>query len=84
MPKEKYDVDDPMELMAVSLEGSFDDMASGIVDEFILMGFERHQILEIFRNPFYRSTNAILVEAGEAWVQELIDRRLQDWLGSMA
>lgn len=79
MPKFEFDVDDPMEMIAVSIEGDFDEMAIGLVDEFIMMGCDEEALLSLFRNPFYRSTNAIFQAKGEAYVCDLIRSRLMSW-----
>lgn len=79
MPKDEFDADDPMELMAVSMEGSFDEMADGIVDEYIMMNFDQEALWLLFSNPFYRSTYAILQQKGEAYVRGLIKRGLIRW-----
>jgi len=80
MPKLEFDVDDPMEMVGVAIDGDFDEMAAGLVDEFIIMGFDQEALWSIFQNPFYRSTHAILQTKGEAYVLELIERRLMTWV----
>ncbi|HEY9787530.1 MAG TPA: hypothetical protein V6D17_19235 [Candidatus Obscuribacterales bacterium] len=84
MPKDEFDPDDPMELIGVSLAGDFDEMAEGLVDDYILMGFDEEALWLLFRNPFYRSTNAVLQAKGEAYVSQLIRRRLLDWANLVA
>jgi hypothetical protein len=79
MPKFEFDVDDPMEMVAVSIEGDFDEMAMGLVDEFIMMGCDEEALWSLFRNPFYRSTNAIFQAKGEVYVGDLIRSRLLSW-----
>ncbi len=79
MPKDAFDVDDPMEFVVVSMEGDFDAMADGIVDEYIMMNFDREALWLLFRNPFYRSTYAILEQKGEAYVERLIERGFKRW-----
>lgn len=80
MPKLEFDADDPMEMIGVAIEGDFDAMASGLVDEFILMGFDEEAIWSLFSNPFYRSTHAILQTQGEKYVRDLIKNRLMTWV----
>ena len=79
MPKFEFDVDDPMEMVAVSIEGDFDEMATGLVDEFIMMGYDEEALWSLFRNPFYRSTNAIFQAKGEVYIGDLIRSRLMSW-----
>ncbi len=80
MPKLEFDVDDPMEMVGVSLEGDFDEMAAGVIDEFIIMGYCEESLLPLFQNPFYRSTHAILLAKGEGYVRDLIKRRILIWV----
>ncbi len=84
MPKDEFDPKDPLEMHAVSIEGSFDEMADAVVDEFICMHFSQEALWELFRNPFYQSTHAIYQMKGEAYVQKLIDRGFERWAQTMA
>lgn len=79
MPKDEFDLDDPMEMVGVAIEGSFDDMADALIDEYILMNFDEEALWQLFRNPFYRSTHAILLEKGEEYVSALIRRGFTRW-----
>lgn len=79
MPKDEFDIDDPMEMVGVAIEGSFDEMADALVDEFILMHFDEEGLWKLFRNPFYRSTHAVLLKKGEGYVAELIKRGFLRW-----
>jgi hypothetical protein len=79
MPKDEFDLDDPMEMIGVAIEGRFDEMADAMVDEFILMHFDEEGLWSLFRNPFYRSTHAVLLEKGEEYVSDLIKRGLARW-----
>ena len=79
MPKDEFDKDDPMEMVGVAIEGNFDQMADALVDEYILMNFDEEALWLLFKNPFYRSTHAILQEKGEEYVRQLIKRGLLRW-----
>ena len=79
MPKDEFDIDDPMEIVGVAIEGSFDEMAEALVDEFILMNFDEEALWQLFRNPFYRSTHAVFLERGEEYVNSLIRNGLHRW-----
>lgn len=79
MPKDEFDVDDPMEMVGVAIAGNFDEMADALVDEFILMHFDEEALWALFKNPFYRSTHAILLEKGEDYVRVLIKRGFARW-----
>lgn len=80
MPKDEIEDDDPMELVGVALpDGDQEELARSIVEEFIRMGLSDHELLHLFRDPFYAGPYAILRSRGEAYVQELIARGRQCW-----
>lgn len=79
MPKDELDPDDPMELIPVSVEGSLDEMAEGLIDELLLAGYDQEIIWELFSNPFYRSTHEILRVKGEEYVRAAIQRQFSSW-----
>ncbi len=77
MPYDDPDHTDPMELVAHGVpapEGTDDLMAMAIVDEFVRMGMERDEILELFRNPFFAMTHRIWRRYGDAYCVSLLDR----------
>jgi hypothetical protein len=43
------------------------------------MHFDEEGLWSLFRNPFYRSTHAVLLEKGEEYVSDLIKRGLARW-----
>ena len=80
MPKDEFDEDDPMELVAVALpDGDPDEMACAIVEEFIRMGVSDQELLHLFHDPFYAGPHAIWRNRGEAYVQQLIDSSRERW-----
>ncbi len=76
-PAKEAAVDDPMELVGVSLEEDPDDealeeMARSFVEEFARMGWTGDQILRMFKSPFFRVPHRILEVRGEQFVQGLV------------
>lgn len=81
MAEKAYEEDDPMALVGVSIPGreadaSIVEMARVFIDEFARMGWGRHRILEMFRNPFYRGPYLVWRKRGDEFVQQLVDERL--------
>ena len=75
MGRKQFEDDDPMELVQVNLpEGDPEAMAECFVQEFIWLGYDGQQLLDLFRNPFYAGAHAIYRSRGEAYVLGLIDR----------
>lgn len=75
MAPKQFEDDDPMELVQVYLpEGDPEAMAECFVEEFIWLGYDTQQLLDLFRNPFYAGAHAIYRRQGEAYVLGLIDR----------
>ncbi len=79
MPKKEFDPEDPLEFFVVEIEGDFDEMAKSIVEEFVLLGYDREMLWKLFRDPFYRSTHTILQFKGEEYVDKLIASSLAYW-----
>lgn len=64
--------EDPAELVITSLPGGDPElMATCIVEEYALLGMGEGEILELFRQPFYR-IHALYLEKGELWVRDLV------------
>ena len=75
MAEKEFEDDDPMELVQVYLpEGDPEAMAECFVEEFIWLGYDSRQLLDLFRNPFYAGAHAIYRSHGEAYVLSLIGR----------
>ena len=70
--------DDPMELMGVAMptgpdgDAALATMAESLADEFLRMGYSSEQVLQMFRDPFYRTTHAIWREWGEERVRAVV------------
>ena len=79
MPYDDYDTEDPLELVGCEVEleeEHLTEMAECFVEEFARMGAGANQLLELFRNPFYRGPHSVFERRGEAWVKDLIEARL--------
>ena len=80
MPYEDPDVDDPHELVGVTLPadaGAVRAMAEAFSDEFAQMGFDRQGILRLFRSPFYAGAHAALLALGEDEVGRIVDESVR-------
>ncbi len=70
--------DDPMALMGVAMPTGPDGneamaaMAESLADEFLRMGYSSEQVMQMFRDPFYRTTHAIWRAWGEERVRAVV------------
>jgi hypothetical protein len=76
MATKRVDPDDPMELVGVALEEDPDDaalteMAWSFVEEYARMGWDREQILRLFRSPSFHLPHRIWQAKGEEFILEL-------------
>lgn len=76
-PLRDPDASDPMEIVGVVLDRpidmqGLDDMARTFVEEYALMGWPAHRILETFRRPFYGGAHDAYEALGEPRIRELI------------
>jgi len=75
MPKDEIDPEDPMELCGVGFatrEDTSELMTECFVEEFLRLGHQAGQILDLFRNPHYTGMNMVLQNRGEAFVKAKI------------
>jgi hypothetical protein len=82
MPKDEFDFDDPLELQGVGLftsEDTTEVMAECFIEEFLRMGFDHHQILNLFKNPYYIGMNMVLQNRGEEFVRNFIQDTFEKW-----
>ena len=82
MPKDEFDLDDPMELNGVALltdEDTTEAMAECFIEEFLLMGYNHKQMLALFRNPHYLGMNMVLQNRGEQFVRDKIAEIFARW-----
>ncbi len=77
MPKDRYEEDDPFEIVGVVLPEAMDDdtlatMACTFVEELARMGYRGEQLMRLFRDPFYAGPHAVYRAKGEAFVRALV------------
>jgi hypothetical protein len=82
MPKDEFDLDDPMELNGVGFvcdEDTTEVMTECFIEEFIRLGHNHRQIFALFRNPHYLGMNLALQKRGEQFVREKIADVFARW-----
>lgn len=82
MPYHEPDPTDPLSLNGVQTPGeesSPREMAEVFIDEFFRQGFGREQILNLFRNPFYRSPHALFRLLGEEQIVAILQETALFW-----
>ncbi|MBI3820415.1 MAG: hypothetical protein HY286_17120 [Planctomycetes bacterium] len=77
MPKDDPDPEDPNELvwMAVPVSDAAkarQELARGLVEEYVRFGFDGNHIVGIFKNPFYAGAHAAFNALGEEFVRKAI------------
>ena len=89
-PLRAPDAEDPMEIVGVVLDRpidvkGLDDMARTFVEEYALMGWPPHRVLEMFRRPFYAGAHDAYEALGEDRVRSLIGETFgleEGWAGA--
>jgi hypothetical protein len=82
MPYDEADVNDPLELVAVTLPADAEaqrEMAYVFAEEFARLGYGAPQILALFRNPFYAGAHAAYRMLGDEATRAIIDDCLAVW-----
>ncbi len=80
MADKDFDPDDPMELVGVELgDGSIEEMAECLVEEYVRDGWDDENLLRLFHDPFYRATYRICQEKGDEYILALIISARQKW-----
>ena len=77
MPEKDFDLEDPLELVGVTLpadEETLDEMARCFMEEFIRMGYSDEAILNLFRRPFYAGAHRLYRLKGEAHLRSLLQQ----------
>lgn len=57
--------DDPMTLHGAEVEGDPELMLAMVVEEFARLGFGEEELLQMFRNPFYRAAHGLWLHFGD-------------------
>jgi hypothetical protein len=82
MPKDEFDLEDPLELNGVAFLTEQDtsaEMAECFAEEFMRMGCNHKQVLALFRNPHYVGPNMVLANKGEPFVRDIIAETFARW-----
>ncbi len=82
MPKDEFDLEDPLELNGVAFlteEDTSAEMTEGFAEEFLRMGYNHKQVLALFRNPHYVGPHMVLANKGESFVRGIIAETFARW-----
>jgi len=82
MPYGDPEPDDPQELVGVELPGDESvtrEMAAAFADEFAQLGYDRTQILALYRTPLYAGAHQAWQLLGEDEIARLVDESLAVW-----
>ena len=82
MPKDEFDIEDPLELNGAVVpceEDNDEAMAIAFIEEFLFLDFTADRILGIFKDPNHVGPNRVYRNKGEAYVRKLIDLTLAPW-----
>ena len=76
MPKDRFEQDDPLELVGVALPAEGPDttieMGRCFMEEFLRMGWSQARILKTFSNPFFRGPFLVHRCLGDEGVKGLL------------
>ena len=82
MPYLDPDPSDPHDLVGVEVpagEEAHVEMAYAFAEEFTRLGFTEEQLLQLFRNPFYRSAYGAFSILGEEKIKSIVQEVLEVW-----
>ena len=83
MPKDEFDPEDPMEMVAVELPGQSEaqlkDMALCFAEEFVRQGWDSEKVLGLFQNPFYQGPHLVWKQKGDEFVRSVIREAMTIW-----
>jgi len=82
MPFRDPDPSDPNILVGVVLQADAEatrDMAYVFAEEFARMGYDREQILRLFKNPYYAGAHGAYSDLGEEAIAEIVDECVNAW-----
>jgi hypothetical protein len=82
MPFRDPDPTDPNMLVGVVLPADAEatrDMAYVFAEEFVRLGYDREQLLRLFKNPFYGGAHGAYRALGESETLSIIDECLNVW-----
>ena len=83
MPKNEFDLEDPMERVGVELpvtsEESVKEMALCFAEEFVREGWDEERLLWMFRNPFYQGPYLVWKQKGDEFIRSVIRSAMGMW-----
>lgn len=75
MPKDEFVDEDPMELVGMVMPGApgmLEAMATALVEEYVLLGWDETRLMTLFVNPLFLATHRIYRQKGDAYVRDLV------------
>lgn len=75
MPKDEFVDEDPMELVGMVMPGApgmLEAMATALVEEYVLLGWDETRLMTLFVNPLFLATHRIYRQKGDAYVRQLV------------
>lgn len=82
MPYNDPDPTDPNMLVGVELPANPKatwDMAYVFAEEFARLGFDKKNLMRIFKRPFYAGAHRAYLELGEETIEKIVDECLAIW-----
>lgn len=82
MPKNEFDLEDPLELRGMVIPSQEDttiDMAECFIEEFMRMSYSHSEVLALFRNPHYLGPHMAWERHGEPFIRNLIADVFARW-----
>jgi hypothetical protein len=82
MPKDEFDFEDPFELNGMAFlshEDTTNEMAECFTEEFMRLGYNHKQLLNLFRNPNYLGPHMAYEKRGEPFIRDLIADAFARW-----
>jgi len=82
MPYDDPDPQDPMMLVGVELPAdavSQREMAYAFAEEFVRLGYSEHQILSLFREPFYAGAYRAYTCLGDKELAAIVKETVEVW-----
>ncbi|MBI2133010.1 MAG: hypothetical protein HYT99_09480 [Candidatus Tectomicrobia bacterium] len=84
MPKDEFEFEDPMELVAIPMPGDTAgaerEMARCLAEEFLRMGHTEEEVLGMFRDPFYAVLHNLCRSQGESEIRRIVAQASAGWL----
>lgn len=79
MPKDEFDPEDPMELVATEISSDPEQALDDIIQEYLMMGWKPAQIFFLFRSPYYGATHQIYKLKGHTYVKDRVTHLAAQW-----